>query len=201
MSSVAASGTGTGALKRVWWLALVLGVLSVLAGIMVLAWPSATLVVVAALFGAWILVAGIMRVVSVFTLDWVSTGVRVLTGVLGVALVVVGVSLLGNILESLQVLVFLVGIMFVVDGIEDLLRAFSGDESGGARTFLVLSGVVAIAAGIALFVWPGLGLATLVLVLGIWLIVLGVVRVAVAFRLRTLATTTAGPATSGPATA
>jgi Short repeat of unknown function (DUF308) len=50
-----------------WWLALGPSVLGVVFGVMIVAWPEATLKVVAVLFGAWPLLHGVVRIVQAIT--------------------------------------------------------------------------------------------------------------------------------------
>jgi uncharacterized membrane protein HdeD (DUF308 family) len=49
-----------------WWTSLLLGVFSVIFGIVVLAWPGLSLRVMAALVGVWLLLAGLFRIVGAF---------------------------------------------------------------------------------------------------------------------------------------
>jgi uncharacterized membrane protein HdeD (DUF308 family) len=45
-------------------------------------------------------------------------------------------------------------------------------------------GVLSILAGIVVLAYPGISLVTLALVLGVWLIIYGVMEIALAFRVR-----------------
>src|SRR5580698_1093043 len=56
-------------LSEHWGWLLLLGVITVVAGIAALAWPGLTLLVVAVLFGAQLIVMGIFRFVSAFASD------------------------------------------------------------------------------------------------------------------------------------
>ena len=47
-------------------------------------------------------------------------------------------------------------------------------------------GLLSVVAGIVVLVYPGISLATLAVVLGFWLLVLGVMEVVLAFRLRSV---------------
>jgi len=68
------------------------------------------------------------------------------------------------------------GIVFSV------LAAVRG-HSGAPRWFLLLEGVVGIAAGVVAFVWPGLTAIVLLYVIAAWAIITGVLEIAAAARL------------------
>ena len=51
---------------RYWWLLLVRGILLIVLGIMMLAWPQATVLVFAVLFAAYLLVDGVLEIVQGF---------------------------------------------------------------------------------------------------------------------------------------
>jgi uncharacterized membrane protein HdeD (DUF308 family) len=103
-----------------------------------------------------------------------------------VLLIIGGVAALGNLVASLGALVFLVGFWFIVDGIDDLIIAFTGVGERG-RVWPAISGLIGVVAGVVVLSRPGVGLVTLVVVVGVSLIVLGIARIAAAFALRSLA--------------
>ena len=63
---------------RHWGWIMAFGVLTLLAGVAVLAWPGRTLVVIAVLFGVQLIVTGIFRFVAAFAADDLTGGTRVL---------------------------------------------------------------------------------------------------------------------------
>jgi uncharacterized membrane protein HdeD (DUF308 family) len=78
-------------------------------GVAALVWPGATLITVALLFGAYLVVSGIFRLVIAVTSDALSTGVRWLVGILGALIIVAGIIALNNLAQSLLVLAFVIG--------------------------------------------------------------------------------------------
>src|SRR5215217_2269307 len=76
-----------------WRLFLVLGIISILFGVAVIAWPDATLRVMAVMVGLWLLGAGIARVLSAF-LTGQRMGQQILSGIIGLLLIVGGVACL-----------------------------------------------------------------------------------------------------------
>jgi uncharacterized membrane protein HdeD (DUF308 family) len=87
---------------------------------------------------------------------------------------------------TLAVLVLLFGSYAIVDGIFNLVAAARGRVADGeqARGWLVLEGLVSIAAGVVTFVWPGLTALALVYIIAAWAVVTGVLEIVAAVRLR-----------------
>ena len=71
------------------------------------------------------------------------------------------------------------GAYTLVDGVFALWAAISGRGAGamGARWWLAISGVVSILAGLAAFFWPGMTTFILLLFIGIWAVIIGVLTI------------------------
>jgi uncharacterized membrane protein HdeD (DUF308 family) len=170
-----------------WWIRLTLGLLAVLVGVLVLAWPSATVRVVAVLFGVNLLVGGVVRVVQAILTPAAGVAARVLFGLLGVISIVIGVLCLRQPLQTVTVLVLLVGLFWLIAGVVELIVALSDGPPSRwtARTALALgTGIVSLLAGTVVLAYPQVSLGTVVVLLGWSLLVYGVVSVLSAFRLR-----------------
>jgi uncharacterized membrane protein HdeD (DUF308 family) len=152
----------------------------VVLGIMIVAWPEATLKVVAVLFGAWLLLHGVVRIVQAITGTARDGAERAILGVVGVFFVVSGVIALRNLLGTLALMITLVGLMWLIGGIMELISAFGGPR-GGDRMWHVVLGGLSIVAALVVLVWPDLSLITLVYVTGAWLIITGLIQVALVF--------------------
>jgi uncharacterized membrane protein HdeD (DUF308 family) len=173
-------------LGRHWGWVLFFGIVTLLAGIAVLAWPGATLLVIAVLFGVQLIIAGIFRFVAAFATDDASGGTRVLLALLGVLSVIIGLWAVRHVLLTLLALVVLLGIFWVVNGAIELFTALS-HRGMPERGWTAAMGVLSILAGIVVLIYPGPSLLTLSIVLGIWLLVYGVMEIVAAFRIRRLA--------------
>jgi uncharacterized membrane protein HdeD (DUF308 family) len=68
---------------RHWGWVLTFGIITLLAGVLVVIWPGRTIEVIAVLFGIQLIVAGIFRFVAAFAADEESGGTRVLLALLG----------------------------------------------------------------------------------------------------------------------
>ena len=75
---------------RHWGWVLAFGIITVLLGIIALAWPGRTLLVVAVLFGAQLIVMGIFRFVNAIAAEDLTSGNRALLALLGVLSLIIG---------------------------------------------------------------------------------------------------------------
>jgi uncharacterized membrane protein HdeD (DUF308 family) len=86
---------------------------------------------------------------------------------------------------TVGVLVLLFGAYALVDGLFALGTAlFGGRLAAGRRGWLVLEGVVGIAAGVVTFAWPAITALALLYLIAAWAIVTGVAEIAAAVLLR-----------------
>jgi uncharacterized membrane protein HdeD (DUF308 family) len=102
----------------------------------------------------------------------------------GLALIVAGVLIL-SINWSIRSLATFIGVLFIVQGVTDALT--TGIDTRARQANLV-TGLLSIAAGIVIIVWPGPGVVALAIFLGAWLIVIGTLTISGAFAGRRLLT-------------
>jgi uncharacterized membrane protein HdeD (DUF308 family) len=81
---------------------------------------------------------------------------------------------------SLSALTILFGAYALATGVVAFFYAFSA-EAGGERGWLILSGLLGIAVGIVVLVWPSISTLALLYVIGAYAIVLGIIAVFGAF--------------------
>ncbi|TRW83303.1 HdeD family acid-resistance protein [Mycolicibacterium sp. 018/SC-01/001] len=178
-------------LAHLWKTALISGVLAVILGILVLVWPAITIVVAAICFGAYLLISGIWQVVFAFSLH-VSAGGRVLLFISGAASLILAVLCFRSLENSILLLAIWIGIGFIFRGVATAVSAIS-DPTLPGRGWAIVIGVISLIAGVVMMASPFASLATLALVTGIWLVVLGVFEIASAIGLRKAVTN--GPPT------
>lgn len=167
-------------------MAVIGGITSIVLGLVLLIWPKQTLLVVAALFGIWLVILGIARLAGAITDRGASTGTRALEGVLGLALVILGIVFLAHLVGSLKVLALLIGLIWIFAGLVEIVSAFTRRMGGWRRIGTIIFGAISILGGIVVLAWPGISLTVLVWLTGLWLILLGVVQLALAWRARRL---------------
>ena len=101
----------------------------------------------------------------------------------GVLTVIVGFLAIVAPLGSGLGVTIVIGVALAIGGIARLIAAFGADSFGqGALAFI--GGVLGVVAGVILAARPGLGLATLTLMIGAYLLVDGTAGAVLAFRVR-----------------
>jgi uncharacterized membrane protein HdeD (DUF308 family) len=107
--------------------------------------------------------------------------VFLLRGLAAIALGIAAIAWPGIALLSLA---FLFGAFSITEGVMDILLGVRGEPDGTVWWTMIVLGVLAIAAGIIAFAWPGLTLVVLVAIIAAWSIVRGVFEIYAAIRLR-----------------
>jgi uncharacterized membrane protein HdeD (DUF308 family) len=82
---------------------------------------------------------------------------------------------------TIAVLVVIFGVYAIIDGVTNLVMAFSGR---GRAWINVLQGIVGIAAGVLTFFWPGITALVLIFLIAARAIIVGALEIAAAVRLR-----------------
>jgi uncharacterized membrane protein HdeD (DUF308 family) len=169
------------ALGRSWTWIFGSAIATLVPGVLVLVWPDETLHVLAVLIGLYLLVAGLFRFVAVFARE--DHGER-LTGILlAVLYVLAGVLCLRNPLQTIAALSLVVGVLWLVSGILTLYTAIAARDLPH-RGFVLAGALLGIVAGVIVLALPTESARALTRLLGLWLVLLGLVEVAVAFAWR-----------------
>jgi len=157
-----------------------MGIITLVIGIAALVYPRITLGVIGILFGLQLIVVGVFHLVLAFSGD---DRRRVFNTVLGILAVVVGILCLREITQTVVILTLLLGIYWVVSGVIQIVMAVASPilPFGG---LVVLTGILSLVAGLLLLCFPLSSAFGIAILLGIWLIVLGILQIVGAFQLR-----------------
>jgi uncharacterized membrane protein HdeD (DUF308 family) len=169
------------AVGRAWWVALLLGLITIAVGVLALAYPKETLGTIAIIFGVYLLLAALISLVLAFGDSERSRGALLLGAAVAA---IAGLLVIRHPGGTVQLVALAFGIYLVVMGI---LRLFAAVYAVSGRGWLILWGLIDAAAGILIVSWPQFGVTTLAVVLGIVLLVRGVVVCLLAFALRSAA--------------
>src|SRR3954466_7926580 len=115
-------------LAKEWWLLAVLGVVSLVCGVLAIVYPDVTLLAVGIIFGFYLLMAGVFELVEAIVGDPAS---RALSAIGGIVAPIAGLLCLRRPGDSLLAIVVVVGIYLVVTGVARLVRAFASVEHRG----------------------------------------------------------------------
>ncbi|MDG4668811.1 HdeD family acid-resistance protein [Mycobacterium sp. 236(2023)] len=169
-------------LQHLWKSALASGILAIIVGAMVWFWPAISIFVAAIFFAAYLLITGISQVIFAFALH-VSAGGRVLLFLSGAAALILAVMCFRNFGNAILLLAIWIGIGFIFRGVATAVSAIS-DPTLPGRAWEIFIGVISLIAGVIMLASPFDSIETLTMVVGIWLVVLGVFEVISAFGIR-----------------
>jgi uncharacterized membrane protein HdeD (DUF308 family) len=168
-----------------WGLVMGYGVLTLLLGVVLAAWPSETLTVVAILIAIQLIISGSVQIFLALAPSGAPAVGRLIIGAVGTFAIAVGIMIVVDPLQTLTIVSVLVGLWLVMAGLADIALAFL-DSGGSNRVWDVVRGIIGIVVGGFLIVNPERSLGLLVLLACIWLIGYGLVTILAALRLRSL---------------
>jgi uncharacterized membrane protein HdeD (DUF308 family) len=170
------------ALSENWWALALRGLLAVLFGFAALILPLDTLASVGRLFGAYAILEGVLVIL---------TGIRRTRyrGVLiaeGASGIVAGLVSLAWPSITALVLLYVVAIWAILSGVAEIVAAISLRREMAGEWALFLVGVLSVIFGIILAVLPGVGLLSLIWLVGLYALAVGVALIALALKVRGL---------------
>ena len=156
-----------------WQATVIIGVVTLILGIIVTFHPGGTLNVVAVLLGILAIVSGIFHLVRIFGRGEAH---RVWSGIVGLVFIVVGVVLIRHLHLTLALVGLYVGLVWIVQGVVALVAAFAGGSREG-RGWWIFFGAISVIAGIVVVSAPVDSVTVLAVLLGIWFIVMGIIEI------------------------
>ena len=173
-------------LTRSWWAVALGGVASVLFGLLAFRWPALTLVALVTLYGAFALVDGVFSLITAIEgiehhQSWIWPGLR---GVAGVAAGVI--TFIWPSITALALL-YIIAAWAVVTGAIEIVGAIQLRREITNEWLLIIQGALSALFGVILIARPGTGALALILLIGSYAVIVGVLRISLAFRLRSLA--------------
>jgi uncharacterized membrane protein HdeD (DUF308 family) len=186
-------------LPHLWKSALVSGVLAIALGVAVVAWPDISIAVAAIFFGAYLLLTGIQQVFFAFSLDVAASG-RVLLFISGAASLILAVLAFRHLYDAVLLMAIWIAIGFIFRGVATTVSAIS-DPTLPGRGWNIFVGVISLIAGVVVLASPFTSMATLALVVGIWLIAIGLMEVIAAIGIRKTTKALGGGTSAAPVVA
>ena len=168
-------------LSRNWWTLALRGLAAVIFGILAFIWPGVTVTILVLFFGAYVLWDGIFALVAAFRTEGNRRWPLVLEGLIGIA-----VGLIAFIWTEVATLslLLLIGAWAVITGIFEIIAAIRLREEIEGEWLMLISGVLSVLFGVALFVWPAAGALAVTWIIATYAILFGILLIVLGFRLR-----------------
>jgi uncharacterized membrane protein HdeD (DUF308 family) len=163
---------------------ILIGVMALIAGIVALAWPGITVLVLVIMFAVYAFSDAVVQAMRAFSSDGFGPVLgHLLLGLIDIA---AGVFALAWPAPTVYVLVLVVGFWAIFGGFAEFFSGFAAGESAGLRALLVFGGLVSVAFGVVLLARPGVGALTLALLYGLFALTYGVTQIAAGSQLRSV---------------
>ncbi|WP_369831856.1 HdeD family acid-resistance protein [Mycobacterium sp. E796] len=184
MQTTAGTAPVPSLLPHLWKSALASGILSLVVGAVILAWPGISILAAAVAFGIYLLITGAAQVIFAFSLH-VSAGSRILLFISGAASLILAVLAFRHFGQGYAVLLLAIwiGIGFIFRGVATTVSAIS-DPALPGRGWSIFIGVISLLAGIVVLASPFDSIVTLAIVVGVWFVVIGVFEIVSSFGIR-----------------
>src|SRR5438874_3121001 len=174
-------------LKRHWWVPVLRGIAAIVFGVIAFVYPGLTVAVLVLLFGAWVLVDGVFRIVGAIghrasDPDW---GWQLVIGILGI---IIGFLTFHAPAITALALVIYIAAWALMIGATEIAVAFKLRREIKGEWFFILMGLLSIVFAIMLLWNPLPGALALVWLIASYAIVFGFLGIILGFRLRSLPT-------------
>ncbi|HEY7703310.1 MAG TPA: DUF308 domain-containing protein [Acidimicrobiia bacterium] len=165
-----------------WWVPLVFGLISVGLGIWLFLYPNVAVQTVAIILAIDIIIFGVVLIMAGFAVGS-GVAVTILLVIAGVLSIVAGAMLLtAPQLQRAETVVFVAGLFFLFTGVIETVSSLFRRVEGWGWT--LLAGILSIVAGVLVLNNEIVGAITIAFLFASWMIVMGVVRIAMAFQMR-----------------
>lgn len=167
-------------ISRNWWTLAIRGAAAVIFGILAFFWPGLTLAALILLWGVFVLADGAMAVVAGGRGRWWPLFV------FGLLAIAAGFFALFRPGLTALALLFVIAAWAIVRGVLEIVAAMRLRRELTNEWLLVASGLLSVLVGVLLVMFPGVGLLSLMWLIGAYAVAVGVLLLVLAFRLRGL---------------
>lgn len=160
------------------------GVITLIAGIVLLVWPIKSAFIVTAIFASYLVIGGLAYLALAIFSREKSGWSRVGHALLGVLYIVAGVIAFSNLAATTVSLALIVGIFIGISWIVDGVVSLSLISASKSKGLTVVYAILSLIAGVLVLLSPVFLTAVLWVVLGISLVVLGILQIVRAITLK-----------------
>jgi uncharacterized membrane protein HdeD (DUF308 family) len=170
-------------LARNWWALALRGVFAILVGLIAFVAPGVFLASLVLLFAAYLLVDGVFSIIAGLRAAqrnerWWPLALE------GLVDIVAGIIAFALPAAAALALLYLVSAWSILTGLFRIAAAIRLRRQIRGEWLLILNGALSVLFGIAILVYPAVGLVTVVWIVGIYALLFGILLVALGFRLR-----------------
>jgi uncharacterized membrane protein HdeD (DUF308 family) len=158
-----------------WWTFVLLGIIAVIFGIFCVIMPGYVTLFLGYFVGAIVVVWGIMTIVQAIKPHEGGAGRSIALIILGVLAIILGLMVFSSILSAWFTITYLIAFWAFLTGFTNIFQAFTGKDNVWYKVLLLIAGIIAIALGFYVIMYPLMATATVIYVLGIFLIAWGIV--------------------------
>ena len=167
-------------LARNWWAVALRGLAAVLFGLLTIFLPGVTLVTLVLLFGAYVLVDGVFNAIAAFrsaSHHWA----LLIEGLIGI---LAGIVTFTWPAMTAIVLLYLIAFWAILTGAFEIVAGIRLRNVIANEWALILMGALSLLFGAFILFAPGAGALAIVLWIGVYALIFGILLLALAFRLR-----------------
>lgn len=170
------------AMQANWWMLTIRGIAALLFGFAALFWPGVTLYTLVLLFGAWVLVDGVVRMISgIGHLGEHAHGLLAL--VVGFVELGGGVYLIRHPGITLKSFLGVIGFLLIINGVIGAVASLTQRDTATGKMLGIILGLVAIAAGVLMLMQPVSAGLAFTWILGLYGLITGPMLIAMSLDL------------------
>jgi len=169
--------------RQYWLLILFRGIIALLFGIMALISVEFTLLFLVYLFGAYVLIDGILAII-VSLQERKSSRAWLLVFLIGIVGIVIGVLSFIHPGNVALLIFYLVALWLIIEGAFNVISAFL--KASGTEWLSIIGGILSIIVGIIFFLHPTSSILSIVWLLGLFALVYGIIQIIKAFQVKSL---------------
>lgn len=157
-----------------WRASFVLGLVTLILGVILMARPTHSITVIAVLLGVTMIVSGAFHIVRAIG---GGESERVWRGIAGVLFIIAGLALIRHLHLSLTLIGLFIGFSWIIQGVTALAEPVS--RRGGTRAengWALFFGAISLIAGIVVVLSPAASVTALTFFMGAWFIVMGLLE-------------------------
>jgi uncharacterized membrane protein HdeD (DUF308 family) len=174
------------ALASHWWIWLVRGIIALVFGGLIVAWPGLAVGIFVILFAAYAFADGVMAAIAAFRTSE-HRGWLILEAIVGIAVgVFVFMEPIVGLLTIAWVLAISIAVWAIVTGLFEIVLAVRLRKSIENDWFLIIVGALSVVLGVILLFDAGLALLAWVYFVAIYALIAGLGFIAFAFRLKSI---------------